>query len=88
MGEEPSLETLWLRNIGTMDKVQKIDFSNGTPVKLDSFKYINFRTEKIKQLHQLFFREILLVYQMKLDQMGGRTVRMGQNVHNVLVGKP
>jgi hypothetical protein len=23
--EEPSLETLWLKNIGTMDKVQKID---------------------------------------------------------------
>jgi hypothetical protein len=26
--EEPSLETLWLKNIGTMDKVQKIDRSN------------------------------------------------------------
>jgi hypothetical protein len=25
MREEPSLETLWLRNTGTMDKVQKID---------------------------------------------------------------
>jgi hypothetical protein len=23
--EEPSLETLWLKNIGMMDKVQKID---------------------------------------------------------------
>jgi hypothetical protein len=29
--EEPSLETLWLRNIGTMDEVQIIDRSNTTP---------------------------------------------------------
>jgi hypothetical protein len=29
--DEPSLETLWLKNIGTMDKVQKIDRSNTTP---------------------------------------------------------
>jgi hypothetical protein len=26
--EEPSLETLWLKNIGTMEEVQKIDRSN------------------------------------------------------------
>jgi hypothetical protein len=29
--EESSLKTLWLRNIGTMDEVQKIDRSNTTP---------------------------------------------------------
>jgi hypothetical protein len=29
--EKPFLETLWLKNIGTMDKVQKIDRSNTTP---------------------------------------------------------
>jgi hypothetical protein len=29
--EEPSLETLWLKNIGTMDEVQKIDCNNTTP---------------------------------------------------------
>jgi hypothetical protein len=30
--EEPSLETLWLKNIGTMEKVQKIDHSNTAPL--------------------------------------------------------
>jgi hypothetical protein len=29
--EKPSLETLWLKNIGTMDKVQKNDRSNTAP---------------------------------------------------------
>jgi hypothetical protein len=29
--EEPSLETLWLQNIRTMDKVQIIDQSNAAP---------------------------------------------------------
>jgi hypothetical protein len=28
--EEPSLKTLWLRNMGTIDKVQKIDCGNKT----------------------------------------------------------
>jgi hypothetical protein len=29
--EQPSLETLWLQNIETMDKVQRIDCSNTAP---------------------------------------------------------
>jgi hypothetical protein len=29
--EEPSLETLWLKNIGTMEKVKKIHRSNTAP---------------------------------------------------------
>jgi hypothetical protein len=29
--EEPSLETLWLKNIWTMDKVQMTDRSNTAP---------------------------------------------------------
>jgi hypothetical protein len=29
--EEPSLETLWLKNIGTMNKVQKIDRRKTAP---------------------------------------------------------
>jgi hypothetical protein len=29
--EEPSLEMLWLKNIETMEKVQKIDHSNTAP---------------------------------------------------------
>jgi hypothetical protein len=29
--EGPSLETLWLKNIGTMAEVQKIDRSNTAP---------------------------------------------------------
>jgi hypothetical protein len=29
--EEPSLETLWLKNIGAVDKVQNIDRSNTAP---------------------------------------------------------
>jgi hypothetical protein len=31
MREEPSLEMLWLQNIETMDKVQRIDRSNTAP---------------------------------------------------------
>jgi hypothetical protein len=46
--EEPSLETLWLRSIGTMDKVQKIDRSNATP----SSK--TFRDEWFVSFYDLF----------------------------------
>jgi hypothetical protein len=31
MREEPSLETFWLKNIGKIEKVQKIDRSNKAP---------------------------------------------------------
>jgi hypothetical protein len=31
MREEPSFKTLWLKNMGTMDKVQIIDRSNTAP---------------------------------------------------------
>jgi hypothetical protein len=33
--EEPSLETLWLQNIETIDKVQRIDRSFNTCLKVD-----------------------------------------------------
>jgi hypothetical protein len=51
--EEPSLETLWLQNMETMDKVQRIDRSNTVP----SSK--TFRDQKSVEVFWVWWRVVL-----------------------------
>jgi hypothetical protein len=46
--EEPSLETLWLQNIGTMDLVQIIDHSNTVPLSKTFRDPLNWFGHRLK----------------------------------------
>jgi hypothetical protein len=75
--EEPSLETLWLQNIRTMDKVQKIDRSN---TALPS-KHLEINSKEYKD--SLHCYNIFIHYFIVLNQVQKHNTKLRLRMVNV-----